>query len=478
MFLEHFGLREPPFRLTPDTGRFFAGANRGRMLEALIHAILHGEGIVRVTGEVGSGKTMLMRMLLERLPAEVETACLAHPALSREEMLFALSEELGVSVASERPGALLQALQQRLIDLHAVGRRAVVLIDEAHAMPAATLEEIRLLSNLETRDAKLLQIVLFGQPELDDMLESARMRQLRDRITHHFRIEPLRREDVAAYVAFRLRAAGCANERLFSKAALRRIAAASGGLTRRVNVLADKALLAAFAAGEREVGAAHVRLAVRDSGLEHAARWQWVLAAVAAVGVLAGAAAVLYRNGPDPQASERIAPAAPLRSGPPATPMSTGLPAAPAAGGGAPQAARPIAESGSTARVEPLPAAQPVTAKTPGPRTDALLARTRDRLAASPTDRWVIQLLSAPAENAAELDRFIADAARLASEDALGIYPSEVGGVPRLAVIYGDYPDLAAASVALAQLPPELRANGAFPREIRRPGRSREDTAK
>ena len=196
MYLSHFGLNEAPFRITPHTEFFFAGANRGATLEALLYAITHDEGIVKVTGEVGSGKTMLCRVLVERLPKNVETIYLANPSLSRDEILHAIADDLQLDSRGERRDVLLRSLQERLIKLYAAGRRVVVLIDEAHAMPIETLEEIRLLSNLESNRHKLLQIVLFGQPELDEHLALPNMRQLNERITHSFKLEPLVRSDV------------------------------------------------------------------------------------------------------------------------------------------------------------------------------------------------------------------------------------------------------------------------------------------
>ena len=208
LYLEHFGLREPAFRITPHTDFFYAGAQRGPTLDALIYAITQDEGIVKVTGEVGSGKTMLCRMLLERLPEEVETLYLANPSLSRHEILGAIADELGIPAEGKATHSLTRALQDALIARHAQGQRVVLLIDEAHAMPAESLEEIRLLSNLETKAAKLLQIALFAQPELDERLAAKDMRQLRERITQHFNLTPLTPDDVAAYLDFRLRAAG------------------------------------------------------------------------------------------------------------------------------------------------------------------------------------------------------------------------------------------------------------------------------
>ena len=174
MYFDHFGLSEAPFRITPHTDFFFAGANRGATLDALLYAITHDEGIVKVSGEVGSGKTMLCRVLMERLPPHVEIIYLANPSLSKDEILIAISDELKLNPDSERGTRILRSIQDALIERYAAGRRVVVLIDEAHAMPRETLEEIRLLSNLEANRNKLLQIVLFGQPELDEHRDHSR----------------------------------------------------------------------------------------------------------------------------------------------------------------------------------------------------------------------------------------------------------------------------------------------------------------
>src|SRR3954468_14973651 len=216
LYLEHFGLTEPPFRITPHTDFFFDGADRGATLEALIYAILHDEGIVKVSGEVGSGKTMLCRVLMERLPAHVETIYLATPSLARDEILHAIADDLDVSLTRERTAVALRELQEHLIRLYGAGRRVVILVDEAHVMPGETLEQIRLLSNLESNRHKLLQIVLFGQPELDGTLAKASLRQLRDRITHAFRTRPLSSPEVARYLSFRMRAAGYRGPEVFS----------------------------------------------------------------------------------------------------------------------------------------------------------------------------------------------------------------------------------------------------------------------
>ena len=192
MYYSHFGLNQAPFKITPNTGFFFSGGNRGPILEALIYAITHGEGIIKVTGEVGSGKTMLCHMLPMRLPAHIETVYIANPSVSPEEILHAIAFELQLPV--ERGAQrleVMQAMHDFLLKRYAEGKRVVVFVEESQSMPIATLEEIRLLSNLETSNDKLLQIVLFGQPELDDNLRQPNIRQLRERITHSFRLEPL-----------------------------------------------------------------------------------------------------------------------------------------------------------------------------------------------------------------------------------------------------------------------------------------------
>jgi len=274
MYLEHFGLHEAPFTITPITDFFYGGANRGATLEALIYAVTHGEGIIKVTGEVGSGKTMLCRVLMERLPGHVDVVYLANPSLSRDEMLQTVAADLGLEMGDDRvPGTtvLLHRLQDTLIAKHAANRRVVVLIDEAHAMPPETLEALRLLYNLETSRHKLLQIVLFGQSELNDTLALPQMRQLKDRITHHFSIGPFDLDAVREYLMFRMRAAGYKGADIFSPEAVERIAAASGGLTRRVNIIADKSLLAAFIGNTHRIEVIHVEAAIEDAEMTHAA---------------------------------------------------------------------------------------------------------------------------------------------------------------------------------------------------------------
>jgi MSHA biogenesis protein MshM len=303
MYLEHFGLNEPPFRITPHTDFFFDGANRGATLDALVYAITHDEGIVKVSGEVGSGKTMLCRVLMERLPENVTIIYLANPSLSRDDILYAIADELGLNVPENaRSSAVMRALQDHLIKSFSEGRQVVVLIDEAHAMPVETLEEIRLLSNLEANRNKLLQLVLFGQPELNDVLARPDMRQLKERITHNFGLAPLVHDDISHYLDFRMRAAGYRGPSVFSPAALKLIAQSSLGLTRRINILADKALLAAFSTGSHQIGPKEIQAAIRDCEFSaatyggKAAKKRSIALAAAAIGICVLAGVGLFRS--------------------------------------------------------------------------------------------------------------------------------------------------------------------------------------
>ena len=266
MYYQHFGLKEPPFKITPNTDFFFSGGNRGAVLDALVYAITNGEGIVKVVGEVGSGKTMLCRMLQSILPEKIESIYLANPSVAPEDVLHAIAFELQLKVPKNADRLkVMQLLQAHLLCRHAEGRQVVIFVEEAQGMPLATLEEIRLLSNLETKQDKLLQIVLFGQPELDVNLSEANIRQLRERITHSFNLEPLDTKVIGEYLISRLRAAGYHGPHPFSEPAIKKLSGAAEGLARRVNILADKSLLAAYADNMHQVTPLHVKAAIQDS---------------------------------------------------------------------------------------------------------------------------------------------------------------------------------------------------------------------
>jgi general secretion pathway protein D len=260
LYLRHFGLSQAPFSITPDPAFFFAGAGRAGLLRGIEYSVRHQEGIVVVTGEVGSGKTMLCRTLLATLPRDIECIYLANPTVGRDDLVATLLHDLG----GGRQGDAQAALQQALIGCHMAGRRVVLFADEAHLMPRDSLEQIRLLSNLETGRHKLLQIALFGQPELNDTLARHEMRSLRDRIVERFAVTALRREDAVAYIGYRMERAGARDGSAFSVPAAHAIWDAAAGLVRRINLLADKSLLAAWMRRKRRVDSRDVARAVDD----------------------------------------------------------------------------------------------------------------------------------------------------------------------------------------------------------------------
>ncbi|HIF50524.1 MAG TPA: AAA family ATPase [Thiotrichaceae bacterium] len=266
MYYEYFGLKQPPFKITPDTSLFFPGGDRGAILDALIYAIVSGEGIVKLVGEVGSGKTTICRMLEKELPVNVEIVYLANPSLSPDHILHAIAFELDLKVAQDDSHLkVMHALQNYLLERHAENKQVVVFVEEAQSMPIATLEEIRLLSNLETAQNKLLQIVIFGQPELDTMISKPEIRQLKERITYSFYLSPFKSEEVKDYINSRLRACGYRSVELFDVKAIKLISKYSNGLLRRINILADKALLASYAGNQNKVSVKHVELAADET---------------------------------------------------------------------------------------------------------------------------------------------------------------------------------------------------------------------
>ena len=460
MYLDHFGLREAPFRITPHTEFFFSGANRGATLEALLYAITAGEGMVKVTGEVGSGKTMLCRVLMERLPDTVETIYLAVPSLSRDEMLAAIAGDLGIDTTGANTTKLVRALQEKLIAVHSAGRQVVALIDEAHAMPLATLEEIRLLSNLETDKDKLLQIVLFGQPELDAHLAMPGMRQLKERITHAFTLGPLPAREIDEYVKFRLRAAGYHGPDLFGAEALRIIAEASEGLTRRINIYADKTLLAAFAAGTHTVTADHARAAVTDTQIvvtrrESPRRMAWASALALAAGVALGFGLAQFVPAPSP--APAVASTSPARGVAPALPQPAAIPVA--ATTTVPAQAQPPVVAPAPAPAAPVaaPRPQPAAATRPADPIAVRLAAGQELLGGSSGARYSVQLMVTDAREREYLESWLAEAGRAVQPDKLVLVPAGNVEAPRLGVLFGGYPERNDATQALEALPVGLR---------------------
>lgn len=266
MYQSHFGLQEAPFALTPNTRYFLRAPSHSEALELLLVALRQREGFIKVTGEVGTGKTLLCRLLLNELDKTACTAYIPNPNLPPDTLYEAVAEELGVDVTRcANVHQILKALNQRLIALALENRPAVLVIDEAQAMPEQTIEALRLLTNLETESTRLLQIVLFGQPELDVILGKDSLRQLRQRITFQTRLQPLSREAVSQYLRHRLARAGYNGADLFTPSALKMIWRASGGIPRLVNILAHKSLLAAWGQGDRLVGRKHALMAITDT---------------------------------------------------------------------------------------------------------------------------------------------------------------------------------------------------------------------
>ncbi|MDP2154585.1 MAG: AAA family ATPase [Sulfuricella sp.] len=295
MYLEHFGLREAPFGLTPDTQFFIACGGYQEALNTLLIAVKNGEGFIKITGDVGTGKTILCRKFLASLDKEeFATAYMHNPYLDPRTLLFALAEELEVPIEKGLDQYhLLRALNLGLLNIARQKKRAVLCLDEAQAMPLETLEALRLLTNLETEKRKLLQVVLFGQPELDQRLQQESVRQLKQRITFHFQLLPLNKEEMKYYVTQRLSIAGYRGVPLFSRGALDALYRASGGIPRLVNILAHKTLMLAYGQGKHQVGAGHVRDAVIDTPSvpqRPARRWAWWLAAGLALAAAAVAA--------------------------------------------------------------------------------------------------------------------------------------------------------------------------------------------
>ena len=453
MYYQFFGLTHAPFKITPDTDVFFEGGNRGAILEALIYAITHGEGIIKVTGEVGSGKTMLCRVLQTRLPANVETVYLANPSVSSEEILHAIAFEMQLHVPKDASRLeVMHALNDYLVERHSRQRQVVVFVEESQSMPISTLEEIRLLSNLETKQHKLLQIVLFGQPELDQNLREQNIRQLRERITHSFSLMPLDDEDVRAYLTFRLQAAGYHGPDLFNRRVITYITRACNGLTRRVNLVADKALLAAFAEGTHNVNLDHVKAAVRDSEFSNVepprgrAPVTYAVAGLALGGILGIAAFATYQALTAPEAQVVPTTAAPAQ----------------------------ISQASSGAVVA---ANVPVVAATAGPATGAPPQASppsdvlEHRLLA--TGRWLgeqnggfycIQLLGT---NDPELLReYFRTIAKYIDIDKVYVYRTTANRQPSLTVLYGTFATRNEVTRTLQSLPDELKFNRPYYRTI------------
>lgn len=302
MYTAHYGLAELPFSLTPDTHFFFGHSSYQEALNTLLIAARSGEGFIKVVGEVGTGKTLLCRKFLNALEIEgFVTAYVPNPYLEPMTLLLAVADELGVQYPEQvNQHQLLKLLNQSLMDTHAGGKRVVLCLDEAQAMPIESLEALRLLTNLETERSKLLQVVLFGQPELDTKLDDPSIRQLKQRITFSCRLGTLNLQDVEYYLAHRLGIAGYRGPRLFARDAVRLLHRASHGVPRLINILAHKALMAGFGEGARYITDKYVKLAILDTESARArflaARRQWVRFAALVAALAASASALVWAH--------------------------------------------------------------------------------------------------------------------------------------------------------------------------------------
>lgn len=294
MYLYHYGLRELPFTLTPNTDFYCDLAGHHAALEVLLTALKTGEGFIKVVGEVGTGKTLLCRKVLNEIPDYYVTVYIPNPYLSPHELREAIASELQIdtSVATSQQ-QMTKLIQQKLMEINKLGRSVAIILDEAQALPSESLEALRLFSNLETESRKLVHLVLFGQPELDEKLAAKEHRQLRQRITFSYNLDAMNETEIATYISHRLQVAGYKGPAIFSAGVVRAIYKSSRGVPRLVNVLCHKILLLCYGEGTHQVQLRHVRAAAADT--EDATKlkpFNWLWPVIAAVVI--GAAALLF----------------------------------------------------------------------------------------------------------------------------------------------------------------------------------------
>ena len=463
MYLEHYGLDRPPFKITPDTSMFYEGSKRGAALEALIYAINSGEGIIKVVGEVGSGKTMLCRMLEVRLSGIVDVVYIANPSLSPDNILHVIAHELHLDVTTvESKLDVMQKLQAYLLKKHANNRQVVVFVEEAQSMPVETLEEVRLLSNLETDQHKLLQMVLFGQPELDDKLAQPQIRQLKERITHSFYLDPFPPEDTLDYLNFRLRSVGYRGPRLFNQRTASAVEKFSNGLSRRINIIADKALMASFSEGSHEVKTSHVATAARDSDFIRPANYR---PAIMAGGIFV---ALLLSGWIGTQLPAWLQP------GGEQTAVDATAGAGPAAAEMTSSAKRPAQSVINTdmREVGDLPARQHAAPE------EAAETRVRPTLLdrrLSETEKWLldvddkhysIQLFMTRIADATAVEEFLRERSDLLDFEKIYVYETKIGGSRMYSVLYSDFDSRQTANSMLQNLPANMRASKPFLRRV------------
>jgi len=480
MYLNHFGLQRQPFKITPDTSMFYPGNKRGAALQALKYAIMSGEGIIKVVGEVGSGKTMLCRMLEVELDDSVEVVYIANPSLSPDNILHVIAFELKLDITPESSKLeVMQTLQNYLLARHAHNKQVVVFVEEAQSMPIETLEEIRLLSNLETNEHKLLQMVLFGQPELDEKLRNPAIRQLKERITHNFYLDPFPPNDVYEYLNFRMRAVGYCGPDLFSQKMANRIERKSSGLTRRINILADKALLAAYSEGGHNIDRKHIDLAAQDSDFGQAGQRQSILKILLGIAVILTA---IWLGSLLPGLFDNTTQHTDVATQ--ITGQTTGqqTPVEPAEA----LTQKPTTDSGENAQqsafaatqtnITESPVASAPSVQTPSVQTDSSplpmdlqqqLALTEQWIANAGNENYTIQLSLIDAWATEKVNQYLQRAAETLEREKLFIYPASIQGRMVYSVLYNEYAGREAAAEQLRQLAPWIRQNAPYLRTVK-----------
>jgi len=457
MYQEHFGLERPPFKITPDTSLFFEGNQRGAALDALMYAIRSGEGIIKVVGEVGSGKTMLCRMLEVRLSDDVDVVYIANPSLSPDNILHVIAHEMHLDVNNDMSKVdVMQKIHAYLLQKHAANRQVVLFVEEAQSMPIETLEEIRLLSNLETDEHKLLQMVLFGQPELDEKLAQPHIRQLKERITHSFYLSPFPPDDTLQYLNFRLRAVGYKGPDIFNKKTASTVKKYSDGLTRRINILADKSLLAAFSEGSHTVTSAHVKSAARDSEFKKQGSSKTLMIMVS-LALLSIALIAGYYLGQMNNLSGNTGPGntddIPSSAADNSTLQST--------------AAAPVAEVEPSDRVTTAASSTGETkTATRANRITERIDETQKWLAGAVDDHYSIQLFMARTSDARRVEAFLRDVPERLDLTKIYIYETVINGRDWYSVLYNDFSNQDSAIETLDQLPASLKASDPYLRRV------------
>jgi general secretion pathway protein A len=315
MYLSFYGLAEKPFSITPDPRYLYLGGRHAEALAHLVYGVTEAGGFIQLTGEVGTGKTTIVRSLLAKQPDNTEIALILNPRMNAREFVATLCSELGMFLPDKTIDSemeLIDILNRYLLKAHAQGKRVVLIVDEAQNLTPELLEQVRLLTNLETETQKLLQIILIGQPELRDMLARNDLRQLAQRITGRYHLEPLSRDEAAAYVKHRLRIAGATVD-IFTTGALAELYRASGGVPRLLNIIGDRALLGGYSEDRHLITAALVRKAASEvSGRRITPAWlPWTLGA-GTVAVVAGVALLAWSQRDTPQVAKAAPPPAPV----------------------------------------------------------------------------------------------------------------------------------------------------------------------